>query len=64
VNSKHRTYLIILLAVTNLAAGLLAWSAYREASRLRASVLVGESARADLQKRLWASEKRKNELAV
>ena len=64
MNSKHRTYLIILLAVTNLAGGLLAWSAYREASRLRASVLVGESARADLQKRLWASEKRKNELAA
>ena len=62
MNPKRRYYLIILLAVTNLASGLLAWNAYREASLLRASVLLGDTARADLQKRLWALEKRKNEL--
>lgn len=62
MNPKRSYYLIVLLVVTNLAGGLLAWSAYREAGRLRASIFTGDAARADLQKRLWALEKRKNEL--
>jgi hypothetical protein len=62
VSSKFRSYLVILLVVTNLAGGLLAWNAYKEAIRLRATVLRGDNVRADLQKRIWALEKRKNEL--
>jgi hypothetical protein len=62
VNPKPRYYLIVLLAVTNLASALLAWNAYRESNRLRAVSLQSVSAREDLQKQLWALEKRKHEL--
>jgi hypothetical protein len=62
VNPKPRYYLIVLLAVTNLASALLAWNAYRESNRLRVASLQNESAREDLQKQLWALEKRKHEL--
>jgi hypothetical protein len=62
VNPKPRYYLIVLLAATNLAGALLAWNVYRESKRLRAVSLQSESARADLQKQLWALEKRKHEL--
>jgi len=62
VNPKPRYYLIVLLAATNLASALLAWNVYRESKRLRAVSLQSESARADLQKQLWALEKRKHEL--
>jgi len=62
VNPKHRLYLIVFLAVTNLASGVLVWSQYRESSRLRAADLQNENAREDLQKRLWALEKRQHEL--
>ena len=62
VNSKSKNYLIVLLAFTTVAGGVFAWSQYKELGRLRADSLEEENARADLQKRLWALEKRKNEL--
>jgi len=40
----------------------MAWNAYRESSRLRAATLQAENTRADLEKRLAALEKRRNEL--
>jgi hypothetical protein len=60
-NPRIKNYLIILLAVTTVAGGALAWNQYRELVRWRAASL-SDSARADLQKRLWDLEKRKNEL--
>ncbi|HUL52131.1 MAG TPA: hypothetical protein VLT83_01855 [Opitutaceae bacterium] len=60
-NPRIKNYLIVLLAVAAAAVGALAWSEYRELIRLRAASL-SDSARADLQKRLWDLEKRKNEL--
>ena len=60
-NTKGKNYLILLLALTTVAGGALAWHQYQELIKLRASGLT-DSARADLQKRLWDLEKRKNEL--
>jgi hypothetical protein len=62
VNPKSRNYLIIFLVATNLATVFLGWSAYRESGRLHAALLQGENSRQDLEKRLRALEKRKNEL--
>ena len=62
VNPKSKNYLIVFLAFTTVAGGIFAWSQYRELGQLRADSLQSENARADLQKRLWALEKRKNEL--
>jgi len=61
VNPKIKNYLIALLALTTIAGGALAWNQYQELIKLRADSL-SDSARADLQKRLWDLEKRKNEL--
>ncbi len=61
VNPKYKNYLIILLGLTTIAGGAFAWSQYQELIRLRADSL-SDSARTDLQKRLMAMEKRKNEL--
>ncbi|MEO7588268.1 MAG: carbohydrate ABC transporter permease [Arachnia sp.] len=49
------------LILTTLGAGGLAWRQYQELIALRASSLNNDE-RADLQKRLWAAEKRKHEL--
>ena len=56
-----KNYLILFLALTTLAGGALAWRQYQELIALRASALNNDE-RADLQKRLWAAEKRKHEL--
>ena len=61
VNPKYKNYLIILLGLTTIAGGAFAWSQYQELIRLRADSL-SDSARTDLQMRLMAMEKRKNEL--
>jgi hypothetical protein len=53
--------LIVLLSLTTLAAGGLAWSQYLKSVRLRGEVLSGGD-RADFDKRLLALEKRKHEL--
>jgi hypothetical protein len=60
-NTKGKNYLILLLALTTVAGGALAWHQYQELIKLRANGLT-DSAHADLQKRLWDLEKRKNEL--
>jgi hypothetical protein len=55
---------IALLILTLAAAGvaMLAWRQYQELIELRAAA-VGNDERADLQKRLWAAEKRAKDLA-
>jgi len=59
---RTTSYAIVLLALTIVAGGAFAWMQYRELVRLRADSQLNDSTRADLQKRLWALEKRKNEL--
>jgi hypothetical protein len=59
--AKRKNYLILLLALTTIAGGALAWHQYQELVKLRANGFT-DSARTDLQKRLWDLEKRKNEL--
>jgi hypothetical protein len=61
VNPKYKNFLVVLLGLTTIAGGIFAWSQYQELIKLRADGL-SDSVRADLQKRLWAMEKRKNEL--
>ena len=56
-----KNYLILFLLLTTLGAGALAWQQYQELIALRTSTLNSDE-RADLQKRLWAAEKRKHEL--
>lgn len=56
-----KNYLLLLLVLTTLGGGTLAWRQYQELVALRASALNNDE-RADLQKRLWAAEKRKHEL--
>ncbi len=56
-----KNLLIVFLALTTLAGAALAWRQYQELTQLRASAL-NNNERADLQKRLWAAEKRKREL--
>ena len=60
VNSP-KNYLILLLALTTAGGAALAWRQYRELNQLRAASL-GNAERASWQKRLWDSEKRRNEL--
>ncbi len=61
VSTKSKNYFILLLALTTIAGGVLAWNQYLELAKLRAGSL-DDPARADLQKRLWDLEKRNNEL--
>jgi hypothetical protein len=61
VNLNYKNFLVVLLGLTTIAGGIFAWSQFQELVKLRADGL-SDSARADLQKRLWATEKRKNEL--
>jgi hypothetical protein len=56
-----KNLLIALLAATTVAGGVLAWSQYQDLVKLRADRL-SDTARADLQKRLWALEKQKKDL--
>ncbi|MBS0663552.1 MAG: hypothetical protein JSR48_09815 [Verrucomicrobia bacterium] len=58
---SRQTYLILLLALTTLTGGAVAWKQYQELIKLRASAL-STNERADWQKRLWDSEKRRHEL--
>lgn len=58
---RAKNYFILALALTTMAGAVLAWSQYLELIKLRAGGL-DDSARADLQKRLWDLEKRNNEL--
>ena len=56
-----KNFLILFLALTTIGGGALAWYQYRELTQLRASALNNDE-RSDLQKRLWAAEKRRHEL--
>jgi hypothetical protein len=60
VNSP-KNYLILLLLLTTAGGAALAWRQYRELTQLRAAS-VSNSERADWQKRLWDSEKRRHDL--
>ena len=56
-----RNYLILLLALTTLAASGLAWIEYQDLARLRAE-LLDPTERADMQKRLADAQKRVRDL--
>lgn len=56
-----KNLVILFLALTTLGGGALAWRQYQELIQLRAASLTTDE-RADWQKRLWASEKRRHEL--
>ena len=58
---SRQTYLILLLALTTVTGGAVAWRQHQELIKLRASTLSTDE-RADWQKRLWDSEKRRHEL--
>ncbi|PHX85279.1 MAG: hypothetical protein CK538_07675 [Opitutia bacterium] len=57
-----KSYLVAILACTTVGGAAYAWKQYQELIALRAAALSGDE-RADLQKRLWASEKRAKDLA-
>lgn len=57
-----KSYLVVILACTTVGGAAYAWKQYQELIALRAAALSGDE-RADLQKRLWASEKRAKDLA-
>jgi hypothetical protein len=59
---SSKTYLLVILACTTIGGAALAWKQYQELIQLRAAAL-GTDERGDLQKRLWAAEKRAKELA-
>ncbi len=53
-----KNYLILVLALTTVTTAAIAWREYRELIVLRAAALNNDE-RADLQKRVWAAEKRR-----
>ncbi len=59
---SSKTYILVILACVTLSTAALAWKQYQELIQLRAAAL-GADERADLQKRLWAAEKRAKDLA-
>ena len=62
VNSPKSTLLVVLLTCTTIGGAAYAWKQYQELISLRAAAL-GTDERSDLQKRLWAAEKRAKDLA-
>lgn len=56
-----KNYVILALALTTIAGGVLAWKQHQELTVLRAQ-LLGRDERADWQKRLWDAEKRRTDL--
>ncbi|OHE77724.1 MAG: hypothetical protein A3G75_08170 [Verrucomicrobia bacterium RIFCSPLOWO2_12_FULL_64_8] len=56
-----RNYLVIFVALAVVVGGALAWKQYLELIQLRTDALAGGT-RADLQKRLWDTQKRNHEL--
>lgn len=58
---SRKNYAILLLSLTTLTGAAIAWQQYQELTRLRAAAMNGDE-RADWQKRLWATEKRRTEL--
>ncbi len=60
--NSPKNYLLVILACTTLGGAAYAWKQYQELIALRAAAL-GSDERSDLQKRLWAAEKRAKDLA-
>lgn len=58
-----KNYVLAVLALTTAGLAVLAWQQHLELIQLRASSLSADE-RADWQKRLWAAEKRANDLAA
>jgi len=58
-----KNLLILFLALTTVGGAALVWYQFQELRQLRASAL-SDNDRADLQKRLWAAEKRRHELEL
>lgn len=56
-----KDYLLLVLLLTTVAGGVLAWRQYNELIELRAAAL-NNNERADLQKRLWDAEKNRKAL--
>lgn len=59
---SSKNYLLVILACTTIGGAAYAWKQYQELIQLRAAAL-GDDERSDLQKKLWAAEKRAKELA-
>ena len=59
---SSKTYLVVILACTTIGGAAYAWKQYQELIQLRAAAL-GTDERAELQKKLWAAEKRAKDLA-
>ncbi|MEO6875109.1 MAG: hypothetical protein ABI222_09835 [Opitutaceae bacterium] len=57
-----KNYVIAFLLLTTIGGAAFAWQQYQELIQLRASGSLNNDERADLQKRLWASEKSKHAL--
>ena len=62
MKSPKSTLLVVLLACTTIGGAVYAWKQYQELISFRAAAL-GTDERSDLQKRLWAAEKRAKDLA-
>ena len=58
---SRKNYAILFLTLTTLTGATIAWRQYVELEKLRAAALTTDE-RADWQKRLWATEKRRTEL--
>lgn len=59
---SSKNYLLVILACTTIGGAAYAWKQYQELIQLRAAAL-GTDERSDLQKKLWAAEKRAKDLA-
>jgi hypothetical protein len=59
---SSKNYLLVILACTTIGGAAYAWKQYQELIQLRAAAL-GTDERSELQKKLWAAEKRAKELA-
>ncbi|MEO6004809.1 MAG: hypothetical protein ABIZ04_23310 [Opitutus sp.] len=58
---SRKNYAILFLTLTTLTGATIAWRQFLELEKLRATALTTDE-RADWQKRLWATEKRRTEL--
>ena len=63
MNSKLKTYLIVLLALTSIVGGVLAWQQYQTLAALRGKGEANTSDRAALENRLADAERRAHDLA-
>ncbi|MEO7597303.1 MAG: hypothetical protein ABIV50_00100, partial [Opitutus sp.] len=59
--TSRKNFLISVLLLTTITTGVIAWKQYQELTELRAAAL-NKDERAEWQKRLWATEKKRVEL--